>query len=60
MQKSKKSSRFLQIQCEECKNEQIVFSHAKSVIKCHICNHVLAEPTGGKSILHGNVTNVFS
>ena len=55
MQRSRKPSRFLQIKCEKCENEQIIFSHAKSTIKCRICEEVIAEPTGGKAELKNAV-----
>ncbi|MBS3051867.1 MAG: 30S ribosomal protein S27e [Candidatus Aenigmarchaeota archaeon] len=42
------SSKFLKVVCEQCKNEQIIFDKASSVVKCLVCENVLAEPTGGK------------
>lgn len=48
-------SSFLLVKCTNCGNEQIVFSHASSVINCKICNTVLAQPSGGKSIIKGQV-----
>jgi len=42
-------SKFYQIQCPECGNEQIVFSNVASLVKCNICGKELAVPTGGKS-----------
>ncbi|MBS3051254.1 MAG: 30S ribosomal protein S27e [Candidatus Aenigmarchaeota archaeon] len=40
-------SRFLKVKCKKCRNEQIVFSKAAMVVKCLVCETVLAEPTGG-------------
>ena len=31
-----------------CGNEQIIFSGAKSKIKCLVSNEIIAEPTGGR------------
>ena len=42
------TSKFVKVKCEKCKNEQMVFERAASVVKCLVCGEVLAEPTGGK------------
>ncbi|MCS7097455.1 MAG: 30S ribosomal protein S27e [Candidatus Methanomethyliaceae archaeon] len=42
-------SKFLKIKCSDCGNEQIIFSHASTLVKCNICNKELAMPTGGKA-----------
>ncbi|MBU0531910.1 30S ribosomal protein S27e [Candidatus Micrarchaeota archaeon] len=47
-------SNFLKVQCE-CGNEQNIFSHITSVVKCSACNEPLAYPAGGKAIIHGKV-----
>ncbi|MFW9930528.1 MAG: 30S ribosomal protein S27e [Candidatus Thorarchaeota archaeon] len=61
MQRARKPSRFLVIKCEKCQNQQIVFSHAKNVVKCRICEEILAEPTGGKvSLKNCSTVNVLS
>jgi len=41
---------FIKVKCE-CGNEQIVFSHAASTVKCTKCGAVLVEPTGGKAVI---------
>jgi len=48
-------SSFLRVKCPGCGNEQMVFSHATSVINCNICGATLAEPSGGKAIIKGEV-----
>jgi small subunit ribosomal protein S27e len=48
-------SKFLRVKCPDCGNEQVVFSNATSAVKCNICSAVLAEPTGGKVIIKGEV-----
>lgn len=52
-------SRFLRIKCPDCGNEQMVFSHATSTIHCNICGATLAEPSGGKAIIKGEVVAVL-
>jgi len=53
-------SSFLQVKCPECGNEQLVFSCASIKVNCSVCNSVLAEPTGGKAKINGEVTGEFS
>lgn len=48
-------SRFLRVRCPDCGNEQIVFSHATSAVHCNICGAILAEPSGGKALIRGEV-----
>lgn len=55
----KPRSSFIQVKCPECGNEQITFSHAKIIVRCNICGAVLAEPTGGKADIKGEVTARF-
>ncbi|MCX8170613.1 MAG: 30S ribosomal protein S27e [Candidatus Bathyarchaeota archaeon] len=52
-------SNFIQVKCAECGNEQITFSHASSVVRCNICGAVLAEPTGGKANVKGEIVASF-
>ncbi len=47
----KPRSKFLKVRCKNCGNEQIFFSHTTTLIKCNVCNTVLAKPSGGKAIL---------
>ena len=48
---SRPQSKFLKIKCTACGNEQTMFDHAKTVIECHVCGEVLANPAGGKAKL---------
>ena len=43
-------SKFIKVICD-CGNEQVIFSHASTVVRCIVCNEILAEPTGGKAIV---------
>ncbi|HDJ89372.1 MAG TPA: 30S ribosomal protein S27e [Thermoprotei archaeon] len=42
-------SKFIRVRCPSCENEQVIFSHAKSVVRCLVCDEILAKPTGGKA-----------
>ncbi len=48
-------SKFLRVKCPDCGNEQVVFSNATNTVKCNICGAILAEPTGGKVDIKGEV-----
>ncbi len=49
------TSKFLRVRCRNCQSEKIIFSHASRVIKCDNCGEILAEPTGGKAKIHGEI-----
>jgi len=48
-------SKFVRVKCPDCGNEQMVFSHAASTVHCNVCGATLAEPTGGRANLKGEV-----
>ena len=45
----KPDSKFLRVKCKKCKNEQVIFNKASTVVKCLVCGDILAEPAGGKA-----------
>jgi small subunit ribosomal protein S27e len=51
----KPSSNFLRVKCLKCGNEQLVFSSAVNKVTCNVCGEVLAEPSGGKARINGEV-----
>jgi small subunit ribosomal protein S27e len=53
------SSKFIKIRCPKCKNEQIMFGKASTLISCLVCGKVLAEPTGGKSRVKARILEVL-
>ncbi|MBS3149047.1 30S ribosomal protein S27e [Candidatus Woesearchaeota archaeon] len=53
------SSKFIKIQCPKCKNEQILFGKASTLVVCLICGKELAAPTGGKSAVKARVLEVL-
>ena len=53
-------SRFVKVRCSKCKNEQIIFGKASSVVKCLICNSILTEPKGGKAKIKAKIIEVLS
>ncbi len=53
-------SQFIRVQCNECQNEQTVFSNVSTVVHCQVCNAIIAEPTGGKTHLIGKYVRTLS
>lgn len=53
-------SKFLLVQCKKCKNEQIVFSRASTLVKCLKCEEVLLEPTGGEARVKAKILRALS
>ncbi|MGC8812171.1 MAG: 30S ribosomal protein S27e [Candidatus Aenigmatarchaeota archaeon] len=52
-------SKFINVMCKKCKNKQVIFSKASTVVRCLKCGEVLAEPKGGDSLIKGKVLEVF-
>ncbi|NPA86889.1 MAG: 30S ribosomal protein S27e [Candidatus Diapherotrites archaeon] len=53
-------SRFVRVKCPKCGAVQIVFNKAATVVKCLSCGEVLAEPTGGKAKIYGEIVEVLT
>jgi len=45
--KRETESKFIEVRCSKCKNEQIIFNKATRVVNCLVCGNILLEPTGG-------------
>ncbi|AJF62157.1 30S ribosomal protein S27e [archaeon GW2011_AR15] len=52
-------SKFIKVRCGKCKNEQIVFGKAASVVNCLVCGKPIAQPTGGKIKVDARVLEVL-
>lgn len=57
--KDKSDSKFIKVRCPKCKNEQIVFGKSATLVKCLVCEKILAEPTGGKTRLKAKVLEIL-
>jgi len=55
----KPRSVFLRVKCPKCGNEQLVFSNTVNKINCNVCAEQLAEPTGGRAKINGEVLTVL-
>jgi small subunit ribosomal protein S27e len=48
-------SKFINIKCPDCGNEQIAFDKPAIHVKCSVCGATLIKPTGGKGIVRGEL-----
>jgi small subunit ribosomal protein S27e len=53
------TAKFIKLRCPKCKNEQIVFGKASTLVNCLVCAKPLAEPTGGKTRVKARVLEVL-
>jgi len=40
------ASKFQKVNCNECNEENIVYSHASTEVTCKSCGNIIAKPTG--------------
>lgn len=52
-------SKFILVKCPDCENEQVIFNHATTEVKCLICGRTLARPSGGKAIIETRIVRVL-
>ena len=52
-------SKFIKVRCTKCKNEQIIFGKPSTIVKCLVCEKILAEPTGGKGRIKSRILEVL-
>lgn len=55
----KPRSVFLRVKCSKCGNEQLLFSNSVNKVTCNVCGEVLAEPSGGRAKINGEVQAVL-
>ena len=46
--------KFIKVRCK-CKNEQVIFDKPATVVRCLVCNEIIAEPAGGKADVRADV-----
>ncbi|RMF31540.1 MAG: 30S ribosomal protein S27e [Candidatus Nitrosothermus koennekii] len=51
----KPASQFLLVKCSKCGEETIIYSHTTTNRNCKSCNELLAESTGGKARIYGEI-----
>jgi len=53
------TSKFIKVRCQKCKNEQIIFGKATTIINCLVCDKPIASPTGGKTKIKARILEVL-
>jgi len=48
-------SKFINIKCQDCGNEQTAFDKPATHVKCNVCGATLIKPTGGKGAVRGEL-----
>ena len=51
----KPSSKFQKVQCKECNEESVVYSHVATDVTCKSCGNILAESTGSRAKINGKI-----
>ncbi|MFB6213489.1 MAG: 30S ribosomal protein S27e [Candidatus Nanohaloarchaea archaeon] len=51
---------FYRVECQECGNEQKIFSRASSEAECLVCGEPLAKPTGGEVEIQADIVEELS
>jgi small subunit ribosomal protein S27e len=54
----KPKSKFLEVVCSKCKNEQIIFNKPSGKVTCVVCGNVLAENEGGMAKIKAKIIKV--
>ena len=52
----KPTSKFQKIDCRECGETQVVYSHASTPVTCNSCGNTIAEPTGSVAKISGKIS----
>jgi len=42
----KTRSRVIMVKCDDCENEQVIFDHASTSVKCNVCGRTLVVQKG--------------
>jgi len=56
---AKPKTRFLNVKCIACGNEQVVFGSPSTIVRCTACEKTLAEPRGGKGKILTKIISVL-
>ena len=52
----KPSSKFQKVNCNECGELQVVYSHASTEVSCNSCGNTISGPTGSKALINGKIS----
>jgi len=51
----KPNSKFVRVKCDDCENEQVIFDHASTTVRCNVCGSTMVEPRGGKAEIKARI-----
>ena len=54
-----KKSQFVRVKCNDCENEQTLFTKVAMEVKCNICGATLATPSGGIADIKADIVGVL-
>ena len=52
-------TKFLRVRCNDCGNEQVIFGASATVVKCIVCEKVMAVPKAGKGSIKTKILEVL-
>lgn len=55
----KTNGKFLRVMCNKCKNVQVIYGKATTVVKCIRCSAILAQPRASKAKIRGKVIKIL-
>jgi small subunit ribosomal protein S27e len=55
----KPGSKFISVQCPQCGEKRIIFSHSTTDINCKSCGQIMAKKTGSKASIIGKIVEAF-
>lgn len=55
----KPNSNFISVQCTECGEKRVIFTHTTTDINCKSCGQPLAKKAGAKANILGKVLNIL-
>jgi ribosomal protein S27E len=55
----KPGSRFISVQCTQCGEKRIIFSHSTRDIHCKSCGEIMAKKTGSKANVVAKILDTF-
>jgi small subunit ribosomal protein S27e len=55
----KPGSKFISVQCTQCGEKRIIFSHSTTDISCKSCGEPISRKTGSKASILAKVVEVF-
>lgn len=50
------NSVFNKVNCNECDEQQIVYSHVTTPVTCNSCGNTIAQPMGSRAKINGKIS----